>query len=180
MKKTYTVIAVSLLVVGIVLFIWHPLGKQEPAPIFQDQAAPLALLLPPENEFMDMVFPEAQNGDVCVSSASAILPADIPQPQEQQLSVAPVVTSSPVSYVYFFTGIPVRPTQQTTIFYTNGLTPVPLVPVTQTYVAPVFVPQIVPSRVGTPRLVYSNGVVVKPKVYFPNQPVRNTVRFIGQ
>jgi hypothetical protein len=44
------------------------------------------------------------------------------------------------------------------------------------YGVPVFFPKVVPSRVGSPKLVYTNGVVIKPKVYFPHQPVRNSLR----
>jgi hypothetical protein len=88
-------------------------------------------------------------------------------------------TASPVSYIYFYTGVPVRPTQAaTTIVYTNGggFMPAAPAPLAQSFAVPVFVPQVVPSRVGAPKLVYSNGVVIKPRVYFPNQPVRNSVR----
>jgi len=77
------------------------------------------------------------------------------------------------SYIYFYTGIPVQPAPTTIIFNTSGFSSV-----TVAAPVPVFVPQVVPSRVGAPKWVYSNGVVIKPKVYFPNQPVRNTFRAI--
>ena len=101
---------------------------------------------------------------------------------------APVISSSPAiaappSYLYFYTGVPVRPvptiaTPMTTVFPTGGFTSVTVMqtPVARMHVVPVFTPQVVPSRVGAPKLVYSNGVVIKPKVYFPNQPFRNALR----
>jgi hypothetical protein len=46
-------------------------------------------------------------------------------------------------------------------------------------VLPIYYPQqVVPSRFGSPKLVYPNGVVIKPKVYFPRQPVRNSLRAV--
>jgi len=94
---------------------------------------------------------------------------------------------APASYIYFYTGVPVRSVPVPTAVVNTGVfTPaapalpvsaVPVsMPVVQSYGVPVFVPRVVPSRVGAPKLVYSNGVVIKPKVYFPHQPVRNSLR----
>lgn len=55
----------------------------------------------------------------------------------------------------------------------------PVYPVCQpTYPQPVYMPRMVPSRFGAPKLVYPNGVVVKPKVYVPGQPIKNTLRAV--
>ena len=93
------------------------------------------------------------------------------------------VSAAPVSYIYFYTGIPVQRdpmpvAPMKTVFYTGGFTSVTVAatPVARIQVVPIFTPQVASSRMGAPKLVYSNGVVIKPKVYFPKQPVRNTLR----
>jgi len=127
------------------------------------------------------------------------LPVFISVDPVQAAPAAPASTAP--LYVYFFTGIPVQsspvqstlpqpapmqPTPMPTAFYaggwahTGGLMPVTFVPapVIQTHVIPVFTPRVVPSRVGAPKLVYPNGVVIRPTVYFPNQPIRNVFRAV--
>lgn len=55
----------------------------------------------------------------------------------------------------------------------------PVYPVCQPmYSQPVYMPRTVPSRFGAPKLVYPNGVVVKPKVYVPGRPIKNTLRAV--
>jgi hypothetical protein len=106
-------------------------------------------------------------------------------PVSEQQPPPPAKSAEPTSYVYFFTGVPVRPAPMTVV-YTGGFTStvpvvsvVPTMPVVQqTYSVPIFTPQVVPSRVGAPKLVYTNGVVIKPKVYYPKQPLRNSLRGI--
>ena len=197
MKRTYITILVVLILLSVVLVKWLPVVKQEPCSILQDQVAILSPLLLPESKPADIAVPFAQNAPAPWRTAPATRPPATPSPatpspaapsvtvppvvvttpaQEQQ----PVTLAAPVSYVYFYTGVPVRSTQAVnTIVYTTGFTPTAPMPVAQSFVVPVFVPQVVPSRVGAPKLVYSNGVVIKPKVYFPNQPVRNSLRFVA-
>jgi len=98
------------------------------------------------------------------------------EPVQATPSTAPV----PPAYIYFFTGIPVQPAPMPIALHTGGFMPVTFVPVPviQSQVVPVFTPRVVPSRVGAPRLVYPNGVVIRPTVYFPNQPFRNVLRAV--
>ena len=117
----------------------------------------------------------------------AMTDVETPPAPASEAPSSPATAASP-SYIYFYTGIPVRPTPTTTspipvspastIFYTGGFASVTVVPtpVAKTHVVPIFTPQTVPSRVGAPKWVYSNGVVIKPKVYFPHQPFRNALR----
>lgn len=100
---------------------------------------------------------------------------------------APATPTSiaPSSYIYFFTGIPVPQTPMPTapvmqFVYTRGFTSVSMTstPVVQSYAVPTFVPQVVPSRIGAPKWGHSNGVVIKPTVYFPHQPLRNAMWFV--
>jgi len=80
-------------------------------------------------------------------------------------AVPPTFESAPpASYIYFYTGIPVRPAPPMVV-YTGGLTLTVSIPVTQSLVIPVFIPQVVPSRRGSPKLVYPNGVIFKPRGY---------------
>jgi len=105
---------------------------------------------------------------------------------EERVSVEPVQATlcNPVpavpKYIYFYTGIPVQPAPMPAMIPTGGFKPVTFIPapVIQSPVIPVFTPRVVPSRVGAPRLVYPNGVVIKPTVYFPNQPFRNVLRAV--
>ena len=98
--------------------------------------------------------------------------------EESSAPVPSKSTSAAPSYIYFYTNIPVQSTPLDTTVHTSNFTTVTVapVPVVRSYVVPVFTPQVVPSRTGAPKLIYSNGVVIKPKVYFPHQPLRNTVR----
>jgi len=100
------------------------------------------------------------------------------------LPSAPASHTAPASYIYFYTGVPVQavpilpvPAAATSITSVSTV-PMPMVsmPVVSPYSVPVFVPRVVPSRIGSPKLVYTNGVVIKPKVYYPHQPVRNSLR----
>ena len=89
------------------------------------------------------------------------------------MSLSPASTaSSSVSQPPFF--VPSAPSQ-TMATQTMSARTVP-VSMVRANVVPVFVPQVAPSRFGAPRLVYPNGVVIKPQVYYPGQPVRNTIR----
>ena len=94
----------------------------------------------------------------------------------QSIPQLPVKTAAPVSYVYFYTGglAPAAPAP-IAIAPAAPVVFAPM-PVVHSYSAPVFFPQVVPSRVGAPKLVYTNGVVIKPKVYYPHQPIRNSFR----
>jgi len=134
---------------------------------------------------------EPPSAPILPSPSPTVVPADFfvtarPAPAEAE-AAEPVSTAvaAPVPYIYFYTGIPVRTVPATPAVYANGgmpyipvtnMTPVVSMPIVQSYGVPVFVPQVVPSRVGSPKWVYSNGVVIKPKVYFPRQPVRNSMR----
>ena len=196
MRVIYTAILAGLILVGVFLMNFLPF-KGGDSSLLQDQAASLASLLPGEAYSPSPASAEhsphvAQNvsGDVLADSMVPVLPLPVVAPAQQKVKtqqavptlVQPVGTAAPVSYVYFYTGVPVRSAPMTTVVYTGGLTtaapaPVmPMMPVVQPYAVPVFVPRVVPSRVGAPKLVYSNGVVIKPTVYYPRQPVRNAVR----
>ena len=54
----------------------------------------------------------------------------------------------------------------------------PVYPMTQKPVVPVYAPEVRSSHFGAPKLVYPNGVVIKPKVYYPNQKLRNVLRAV--
>lgn len=55
----------------------------------------------------------------------------------------------------------------------------PMSPVCPIQQMPVYFPTVVQSRIGkTPKWVYPNGVVVKPKVYLPGRPLRNAARAV--
>ena len=118
-----------------------------------------------------------------VEASQTVLPQTVSPP-------TPAASAEP-SYVYFYTGVPVQPAPAAVFVYASGTVhtvPMSMVPpaspppvsgqvrTVRTHVVPVFTPQVAPSRFGAPRLVYSNGVVIKPTVYFPNQPMRNTIR----
>ena len=200
MKIVYgTILAtllVSLTVAGVFLVVFLPFQEQDTS-LLQDQSASFASLLPAESDQPHGLSAEsislfAQNvpDDIrAVPATPAVIQPTTPPVIEQQAAVIPlhsVKASAPVSYVYFYTGVPVRPVPTATVVYSAGLTPatqVPIVrpvvapvPVMQSYSVPVFVPRVVPSRVGAPKLVYTNGVVIKPQVYYPRQPVRNALR----
>lgn len=74
---------------------------------------------------------------------------------------------------------PIAPMQPVVVPY--QAMPYPPQPVMQPTMLPVYMPSMVlPSRFGhgSPRLIYPNGVVVKPKVYLPGQPLKNVVRAV--
>jgi len=107
-------------------------------------------------------------------------------PDDTPASAASTESLAPGSYVYFFTGVPVQPAPMTYFTYSGftfmSVSVVPAPAVQPTYVAPVFVPQVVPSRMGASRWVYSNvyshGAFMNSQVYFP-QPVYNAVYVIA-
>jgi len=206
MKKTYIAILGVFILLSVVLVNWNPWAKKEPSSILQDQAAVLEPFLLPDAKPAEVAVSCAQNVPAPIHPAPSVPQSITPPPAMLPPTTAPSVTvpppiapvatvtapapqqqpvAAPVSYIYFYTGVPVRPAQATnTIVYTTGYTttgviPTVPMPVAQSFVVPVFVPQVVQSRVGAPKLVYSNGVVIKPKVYFPNQPVKNTLRFVA-
>ena len=144
----------------------EPLEEQ---PAFEPARLPPAI---PQSLVTPMDEVEAPFTLASATPAQRVVHASTPPAQE--------TPAAPVSYIYFFTGVPVKPAPTATVFYSGGFASVTAASTQtmQTYAVPVFVPQIVPSRVGAPKWVYSNGVVIKPKVYFPNQPIRNTVRVV--
>ena len=194
MKIIYATIFGSLVATGVFLVLFSPFQEKD-ASVLQDLSESIESLLPTKTE-SDLphgtptesvsltLFAQNVPDDVCsIPTVISVLPSTIPSVIEQQSATVPQQsTENAVSYVYFYTGVPVRPVVPTaTVVYMGGFTPVVPVPtvqmpVVQPYSIPIFVPQVVPSRVGTPKLVYTNGVVVKPKVYYPRQPVRNSLR----
>ena len=87
-----------------------------------------------------------------------------------------VYASDPIVYTSSFTSLSVVSVPVVQSYVSQVYVPqvsIPQVSVPQNFVSPVFFPQVVPSRVGAPKWVYSNGVVIKPTIYFPHQPVRN-------
>lgn len=64
---------------------------------------------------------------------------------------------------------PASPNALVPVFYVFPIYPQP---------QPVFFPNVVPKRHGAPKLVYPNGVVVKPKVYVPGRPLKNAIRAV--
>jgi len=158
----------------------------EPAVSFASDILPVADVLPSleiPSELLGL-FAEPKK-ELSVLEPAITQPAVFSQPSvvpkeaaaEATEELAPV--SAAPSYLYFYTGVPVQPVPMFTVSYTGRFTTVTATPsVIQSSVVPVFVPQIVPSRAGAPKWVYSNGVVIKPKAYFPNQPVRNSLRAV--
>ena len=192
----YIVIIAGFVVVSIFLVNFLPF-KGENSSILQDQAASLASLLPEETDSPSATsaepspqFAQKVSGDVHSVPTVSVVPLPVVAPAHEKVKTQqsvpaltqPVGTVAPASYVYFYTGVPVQSAPATTIVYTGGLMTaaparvMPVMPVVQPYAVPVFVPRVVPSRVGAPKWVYSNGVVIKPTVYYPRQPVRNVVR----
>ena len=192
MKIFYVSVIVSLVVSGVFLVIFFPFQTEEVS-VLRGQSEAFESLLPTESALPHGLSAEsvslfAQNVPEDVraypATPSVSQPA-VPPLVEQQSAVVPlqpIGPTAPVSYIYFYTGVAVRPVPTATVVYTSApVAPIvrPVVapvPVVQSYSVPVFVPQIVPSRVGAPKLVYTNGVVIKPKVYYPRQPVRNSLR----
>ena len=194
MKAVYVAVLALLILTGV--FLADFFSFQEPtSSILHDQATPFESLLPQDPDSLVKVTAEASplfaqqvpSGNVRPVPVLAPPPVFEPIPEPDLLTVpapfpaAPVPQPSlpdavpaPGSYIYFFTGVPVQSVPMpSAVVYTNtyphGFTPA-------TPAMPVFVPQVVPSRVGVPKWVYPNGVVIKPKVYYPHQPVRNTLR----
>jgi hypothetical protein len=202
MRNTYIIIIALFILAGALVVNFLPSQGCDSC-LLHDQMASLSLLLPQETDFPDGVPAEASPhvGQIVPGGIRPVpappltpIPASPQQPVPTQeiefVPLAPLpqeqapsgIAAPPVSYVYFYTGVPVWSVPKTTIIYSGGQTvavsaPVaPMMPVVQPYSVPVFVPQVVPSRVGAPKLVYSNGVVIKPKVYYPRQPLRNSIR----
>jgi len=204
--RVYITVFVLLVLVGLFLAGgWGvPVGHQGSS-VISEEAALLSLLLPavedmPNESLAECISPFAQNvSDVrpvlaalqpLIAPLPAIQPVDIEQaPLAAPLpaSVLPAVSAVPavpVSLVYFHNGPPTFVPAPVVRPIVPAFPIVPLKPTIYTVapmpppVVPVFIPQIVPSRVGMPKLVYPNGVVIKPKVYFPHQPARNTLRSV--
>lgn len=192
MKIVYAITFVSLVAAGILLAVFFPFQEKDSS-ILHDQSESLSSLLltepaSPHGLSAESISLFAQNvpDDVrAIPAPLSVLQPNTPPGIELQSAAVPqqsVESATPFSYFYFYTGVPVvRPVPTTTIVYTA--TPVPIVrptiaplPVVQPYAVPIFVPKVVPSRVGAPKLVYTNGVVIKPKVYYPRQPLRNSIR----
>ena len=190
MKYTYIVAPVLIILVGMFFAGYLP-NRESDSSALREQTESLVSLLPHEYDgtrgtMAEGSAPIAQNVPGTVRS---VQPPPAPKPvapaKEQPTVPAlpqPKESATPVSYIIFYTGVPVRSAPTTTFVYTGVVPPavqapiVPVVPVVQANAVPIFVPRVVPSRVGPPKLVYTNGVVIKPRVYFPNQPVRNTIR----
>ena len=191
MKRTCIAAFGLLILVIVILAVFLPPEQPKPSSL-SEQAASFAPLLPETDVPGEIpselavpfaqavpqgVYPVPATPHPWVVTSSRVVPVQ-GQPVPPPLP-APV---APVSYVYFYTGVPAQPapTATTVYYYTGGgSTPVAVsAPMVQSYMVPVFVPQVVPSRVGAPKWVYSNGVVIKPKVYFPHQPVRNSFRVV--
>ena len=193
MKITYIAVLLSLVVAGVFgVFFSHFLAQEKNSSVLHEQSASLASLLPTEADVSQGMSAEsiaifAQNvpGDIQAVPVTPIVSQPITPPvvelQSATVPLQSVSNAAPVTYIYFYTGVPVRPVN------TGGLMPVgqvsiasvpivPPAPVVRSYTVPIFFPQVVPSRVGAPRLVYTNGVVIKPKVYYPHQPLRNSLR----
>ena len=183
--KVYTTVFVLLVLVGVILAGVLPVGQKEMT-LLSDETVSLTPFVPTvENvpteapaEFAVLI---AQNVSGTRSAPAVSPPPVVPKPAAPaQPDAAPVLASpmktvaaAPVSFVYFFNGtrvMPNAPVKTVPIVYAPAPLTAPVVPV--------FVPQVVPSRVGMPKLVYPNGVVIKPKVYYPRQPVRNSFRAV--
>ena len=203
MKIVYGTIVASLLVsltaAGVFLIIFFPFQEKDDS-LLHGQSASFASLLPTESDQTHGLSAEsvslfAQNvpDDVrAVPAAPSVVLPVVPPVIEQQSASVPqqsAGTVAPISYVYFYTGVPVRPLPTASVLYTAvpaSVAQAPFVPivrpaaapmpVVQSFSVPVFYPQVISSRVGAPKLVYTNGVVVKPKVYYPRQPLRNSLR----
>ena len=187
MKRTFVAILVSLITVSAFLVNFLPLGRGNPSPVLvNDQLVTSPSLLlkrvsTPREESAEAVpcFAQGVTGEViqvaATTPATQITPAAHPiLAQLQQPAPAPLpppATVAPVQYVYFYTGVPVHPAPAA-----GSFVPVVSMPTVQSYTVPIFVPQVVPNRAGAPKWVYSNGVVIKPKVYYPRQPLRNSIR----
>ena len=225
MRATYVATLVLLILAGVFLANFLSLREQKSF-ILRDQTPPFESLLPQKSDSLVEVPTECS--PLCAQQApvwntrpvpeptpppvwNRPTPPQVPKPDALTVQapspVAPVsqppdkiTVPAPVSYIYFYTGVPVRsvPTvpMSSAIVYTKGVVPavpsqtvsvstVPVsmppvlmtsMPTVQSYGVPVFFPRVVPSRVGASKWVYSNGVVIKPKVYYPHQPVRNSLR----
>lgn len=190
--RIYVAVLVLVVVVGVFLARMLPVEQEGVSSILFEEAALLTPLLPPADEpsevLAEFALPFAQNVfDVrprpvpslseapqpAVKSVEQERPAPLPAPAPVP-SVMPV-SAVPVSFVYFFNG--------TCVTAFTSVRTVPMVYTTApmaspSVVMPVFVPQVVPSRVGMPKWVYPNGVVIKPKACYPHQPVRNSFRVV--
>lgn len=106
---------------------------------------------------------ENKQANQMIAQESACVPCPVAQPMMypmQSMYYTPLVPMQPVACPY---------------------QPIPYPPVVQPAMLPVYMPSMVlPSRFGhgSPRLIYPNGVIVKPKVYIPGQPLKNAVRAI--
>jgi len=200
MRAIYVAALALLILAGVFLANFLSFQEQTPS-ILHDQAPPFESLLPQEPDAI--VEAPAECSPLCAQHVPAwdsrptpepipvptLEPLSPPIPEPDVLTVQepsdqitpvvpppdPVTVPAPISYIYFLTGVPVQPAptvpMPSAVVYSTGF-----MPVVQSYSMPVFVPRVVPSRVGSPKWVYPNGVVIKPKVYYPQQPVRNVLR----
>lgn len=143
------------------------------------------VLVKPENTLEESIVPPSPNisdenvqavPEVASVQPAAVPPIDVPPitvTPTEEMSPAPAQppapasvppTPSPVSYLYFYTGVPVHP-MPSSVVYTSGFMPAVSIPVVQPYIVPVFVPQI-PKRIEMSRIVYWNCVVIQPQVYW--------------
>ena len=172
----------AVLEVPVPTVIQSPELPVELSGLFSDTAeepfVPEPIILPP------VVIPQppvAQMDEVKIATASTV--ADpVEEVSVAPTTVAPVAVATattPVSHVYFYTGIPVRPAPvpivpMNTFVYASSYASVVFThtSVMQPYVVPAFTPQVVPVWVGTPTLVYSNEVIFNSQFYCPHYPVR--------
>ena len=156
----------------------HPIVENDPkAPVTEVPAAEETIVEPcKKSKWIPFVYFYRQSSCGRVSSPVYIMPitAPITAPPTPAISDEPN-ENAPMPCISSVQP-PTRPLVP--VFY--GPMPVvgPIVPMVPVYPQPVFTPTVVPSRIGSPKLVYPNGVVIKPKVYFPNQPLKNTLRAV--
>jgi hypothetical protein len=178
MKKTHTATLVLFVLVSILL-VAITFTKKKDATVIDGHVESLESLLPQEVDKAlaepAALFSRKDLGGL--RPTQVIVPLspvkEVPPPAKGQQYSGTIPT---VSYVYFYTGVPVRPIPMSNIVYTSQITPAtPAMPVAQPLAVPIFIPQVVPAQRGAPKLVYTNGVVIRPKVYYPNQPFRNSM-----
>jgi hypothetical protein len=181
MKHTYIVALALIILMGMFLANYLPIRENGSA-VLRERTESFVSLLPHGDRYSEtraeVSAPVAMNTSSTVRSAPQLVAPVKEQPTAPALP-AFKESAPPATYLIFYTGTPVRHVPTTTVVYvppTVQTSIVPVVPVVQPQAVPIFVPQVVPSRVGPSKLVYSNGVVIKPRVYFPHQPVRNSIR----
>jgi len=169
----------------------EPIQTSEPPPVPTPDDVPEQEPPPSAQESQ----PSDQNPEPIQTSETPLVPTpdDVPEqepPPSAQESQPPDQNTVPDSYVYFYTGVPIRTVPPpAAVGFSGGLgflpaapvvtTPVsttpilmPSIPVVQSYGVPVFVPQVVPSPAGVSPLFFTNGFVIQPNVYYPKEPLR--------